>query len=128
MTNIFLLLFIDELVGFGMIDEKTLLEHGYVEYRKSPFESENVEKVYQKCFWDNHGRKYFLDVKKWEDFKHPHTGKKFPGGYEFETQLYEKGSHNPVNLLFLSGWSLDAVEAFVAKMFDADLLDYYENY
>lgn len=87
MTNIFLLLFIDELVGFGMIDEKTLLEHGYVEYRKSPFESENVEKVYQKCFWDNHGRKYFLDVKKWEDFKHPHTGKKFPGGYEFETQL-----------------------------------------
>ena len=104
-----------------------LIERGYMEYRKSPFDHDGVEHVYQKCFSDERGKRYFLNVHKWADMTHPHTKETIPGGYEFETQLYQKGTHEPINLLFLSSWKLEDAEAFVERLFANDMLDYYEN-
>ena len=109
-----------------MLTRKQLLEKGYREYPRTAFDNENIEHVYQKCFRDDKGIRYFMDVKKWKDVQHPSTGEIIVGGYEYETQLYKKDSHDAMNLLFLTTWDLDEAEAFVDKMFEADLLDYYE--
>lgn len=111
-----------------MLSPELLKEKGYKEYRKTPFEHNGVEHVYQKCFCDDHGKKYFIDVKKWEDMCHPYTGDIIPGGYEYELQLYQKGTHNAINMLFFNSWELDAVETFVENMFQTGVLDYYELY
>lgn len=48
--------------------------------------------------------------------------------YEYSCQLYKKGSHAPVNMLFFSDWSLEEVENFVESLFAAGQLDYYERW
>ena len=105
-----------------------LIEKGYHEYKPTPYEHQGVERVYQKCFRDNKGKKYFIDVKKWEDMFHPYTHELIPGGYEYETQLYKKGTHDPFNITFLSHWDIENVEEFVENLFQSGVLDYYEEF
>ena len=51
--------------------EQDILNAGYKEYPKTPFDHEGIEKNYQKCFRDDIGRKYFIDIHKWRDVRHP---------------------------------------------------------
>ena len=47
-----------------MTDEY-LLEQGYKKYNPTPFDNKSVVARFQKCFDDDFGRKYFIDVLKW---------------------------------------------------------------
>lgn len=108
-----------------MTDEY-ILSKGYHEYKPTHFDSPGVEKRFQKRFDDDKGKKYFIDIKKWEPITHPHTGEVFDLGYECETQMYKKDTHDAVNFDFLSSWDLDSVEEFMEKQFATGMFDYYE--
>lgn len=108
-----------------MTDEK-LLSKGYTEFTPGPFDNEGVIQCFQKRFRDEKGIKYFITVNKWEPFTHPHTGETFESSYEASTQLYRKDAHDAINMLFLSSWDIDDVEAYLESIFQTGLFDYYE--
>lgn len=108
--------------------EKHFAEKGYKKYNPTPFDNEGIEARFQKRFDDEKGKRYFIDIVKWSGFTHPHTGKKFPPSYEYETQMYQKGTHNAVDFEFHSSWSLEEVEAFMEKQFETGMFDYYEEW
>lgn len=107
--------------------DRDLIERGYKEYPPThPFHSTGVEKFFQKCFRDDKGKRYYLNVNKWRTLTHPHTGETIGPNYEFSVQLYQKGTHNPINLLFHSNWDIDAVEKHMKVLFLSGEYDYYE--
>lgn len=103
-----------------------LSARGYKQYERTPFDSQSVNCRFQKRFDDDKGKKYFIDVVEWSEFRHPHTGDIFPVSYEYECQLYKGGSHDAFDVQFHSSWVLDDVEAFVEKLFVSCGCDYYE--
>lgn len=107
--------------------DKDLIERGYVEFSPSPFASDGITTCFQKWFKDENGKRYFITVNKWIEMRHPYTGATFPSTYEYETQLYKKNTHDAVNILFHSSWSIEDVEDYMAIMFDSGLFDYYEE-
>lgn len=107
--------------------EQDILNAGYKEYSKTPFDHEGIEKNYQKCIHDDRGRKYFIDIHKWRDMKHPHTGELIEGGYEFTTQLNHKEYDKPVNMNFFSGWTIEEVEKSIEELWQL-MFRYYERY
>ena len=106
--------------------DKELIERGYKEYPLTCFHSDGIEKAFQKRFDDEAGKKYFIDVNKWAPMTHPHTGEIYGPAYEYEVQLYEKGTHNAVNITFHSTWDLDAVESTVEMIF-RNCMEHYER-
>ena len=103
------------------IIEKELEEKGFISYKPSSYE--RCEKCWQKCYRDKKGKKYFIDVKYWK-LIHPTTQDDL-SGYEVSGQYYLKGNHNAVNMSFLDS-SITEVEQFIDKLFELDLLEYYE--
>ena len=106
--------------------DQDFIERGYKEFRPTSLDSPYVEKCFQKRFDDDRGKKYFITVKKWEGWTHPHTGDKSPPGYEYDIQMYKKGDHDAIDILFHSTWSIEAVEDYMEKLWNTGLFDYYE--
>ena len=107
------------------IDEN-YISRGYTQYKPTPYDSEFVETRFQKRFDDDKGKKYFIDIIKHKGFVHPYTKEEYPPSYEYETQMYQKGTHNPVNFEFLSTWTIEEVEEFMEKQFATGMFDHYE--
>ena len=107
--------------------EQDILNAGYVEYPKTQFDHEGIEKNYQKCIKDNKGKKYFIDIHKWKDWWHPYTHEKYEGGYEYFCQLSDGVTDKPVNLIFFSGWTIKEVEETIEKIWQIQFR-YYERY
>lgn len=105
-----------------------VLKAGYKEYPKTCFDHPSVLRCFQKRFDDDVGKRYFIDIKKWEGCIHPHTGKSVDAEYEYDTQMYKKGSHDAVDILFHSSWKLEDVEDYLKKLFNTGLFDYYEKW
>ena len=55
------------------------------------------------------------------------TGKYVHNGFEYEAQLYQKGTHMPLNLTFHSEWTLDDVENYVEEIYMTGLFDPYDE-
>lgn len=107
--------------------EQDILNAGYKEYPKTPFDHEGIEKNYQKCFRDDIGRKYFIDIHKWRDVRHPYTGELIEGGYEFTTQLSDKNTDKPIDLNLFSGWTIEEAEATIERIWKIQF-KYYDKY
>lgn len=106
------------------IVKKELKDKFFHEYKKVPWQSDSLKHLYQKRYRDEKGTKYFIDVEEWE-IRHPSTGEDL-GGYEIKSQLYTKNYHDAINITFLDN-TISTAEAFIDKLFDADMLDYYEE-
>ena len=106
------------------ITERNLVEKGFVEYPKTFFDSDSVDHCYQKCYRDDLGKKYFLDVKHY-NLHHPLTQEDL-SGYEVSSQIYLKKNHHAVNLTFLDS-DIEEAESFIDYLFNQDRLDYYER-
>ena len=104
--------------------DQDFLNKGYNEYPPSQFEDENVVKLFQKCFKDNIGKKYYITVDKWKEWTHPYTKKKYPPAYEYKVQLYANGTHNAIDILYHHTWTLDDVEKHVEDLFTNGNYDY----
>ena len=89
--------------------------------------NEGIEKNYQKCFRDDIGRKYFIDIHKWRDIRHPYTGELIEGGYEFTTQLSDKNTDKPIDLNLFSGWIIEEAEATIERIWKTQFR-YYDKY
>ena len=106
--------------------DKDIIERGYAEYKPTIFDH-HVEKCFQKRFDDEIGKKYFIDIKKYEPIVHPDTGEAYQHSYEYETQLHNVDDE-PVNLTFFAGWTMEKVEDYVKQLFDTGLFQYYERW
>lgn len=107
------------------MNKEMLEELGFKQYEKTYLDSPACNGCWQKLYRDDKGKKYFLDVKHY-DLVHPTTGDQI-GGYEIETQVYLKGSHDAINIKFLND-NLEEAEKFVEFLFKEGKLDYYEEY
>ena len=105
-------------------NEQMLLDAGFAKYDVPSYEPSSVDACYQKRYKDGKNTKYFLDVKHW-DIKHPDTNADL-GGYEINGQFYLKGTHNAINMTFLTP-DLDEAENFINSLFDKGLLENYDT-
>lgn len=107
----------------NIIDHDWLISNGFVEYDVPIFDSPGIDHFYQKCYKDDFGKKYFIDVRHYK-IHHPTTFEDL-SGYEVSSQLYLKDSHDAVNMTFLVA-DIDEIEEFIDRLFDNNMLDYYE--
>jgi len=96
-----------------------------VKYKPTPFDSDGVETRFQKCFVDELGKKYFIDIVKWQPME-LNNGNRYGATYEYETQFYKKGTHDAVNIEFICSWSIEDVEDYLEKLFETGLFEHYE--
>lgn len=108
------------------MNDNDILNAGYKEYKPTPFHSEGVTRCFQKRFDDEKGKKYFIDINKWEFPPHPHTGEQIPESYEFETQFNK--NDKPMNITLFNRWEIEEVEQFFEEMWIKMNLDYYERW
>ena len=108
--------------------DKDFLKQGFHQFPPTQFDSSGVETCFQKRYDDDKGKKYFITVKKWSGWVHPHTGDKVPPGYEYDVQLYKKDDHDAIDLLFHSSWALADVEKYMEQLWNTGLFDYYEEW
>ena len=109
-----------------MATDKDFEDKGYRKWPPSAIDCPEVLYYYQKRFDGRNETKYFITAKMWRLELHNslndvHTG------FEYEVQLYQKETHNAMNLSFLTGWSLDDVEEYVEKIYQTGLFDPYES-
>lgn len=105
-----------------------LIRKGFKEYSRSRFDSPYVKRAFQKRILDDEGnRKYFVDVLMYEAIRDPRANKSWGPNFELRAQLYKKGSHKPIDLLFHASWDEDSVEQFINRMFEAGLLENYDT-
>lgn len=53
-----------------------------------------------------------------------HSWGSMPENFEVEVTLYQKGTHEPVNLKFFCDWTLDDVEDYVQKIYQVGFEPY----
>ena len=105
---------------------RILKEKGYKEYPTGPFDSDGIERCFQKCIKDEKGKCYFIDVNIWEDMFHPATREEIEGGFEYVIYFYNK-ERLPIKMLFYAGWEIEDVEEYAKKLFATGLFQRYEE-
>jgi len=111
-----------------MTDEY-LIKHGYKKHSPALLDLPNVLARFQKFFTDNDGKKYFINVIKWENEPiTPSNQDNFwePISYYYEVHLTMFEKAKSINLNFFSDWTLEEVEEFMEKMFNSMQPNYYE--
>lgn len=111
-----------------MTSEKELLANGYKRYKPSVVDGECVTDLYQKCFRDDTGKKYYINVKRWDMSRYSDANHTYPVSFEYDVQMYQKKTHNAVNIEFFSDWTLADVEEHVEWLFSSGRFDYYEKF
>lgn len=113
-----------------MTDEH-LLEHGYKQYKPTPFDNKSVVAKFQKQFSDEFGKKYFITVSKWSHNHVPENRRDKwwePFTYCYEVQISMFDEQKTINLEFFSDWALEEVEKFMEDFFGKMKPNYYELY
>ena len=117
-------------VGLGWDEAKPVKKKGGFfsgfSGRTSDIDCDAVKYFYQKRFDGTAAQKYFITAKKWEMCDN--TGKQVYNGFEYEVQLYQKGTHLPLNLTFHKEWTLDDVENYVEEIYITGLFEPYDEY
>ena len=108
--------------------DNDIIKAGYYEYDPSNLADAGVIKCFQKLFKDENGKKYFIDIKKWKGYTHPHTGEEFPESYEFFMQLNYGKNDCPINFELFNGWTIYEVEEFAEKLFKTNMFKYYDEF
>ena len=109
-----------------MITDEILTNKGYKKFKPSPWQHESITDLFQKCFKDKHGKKYFITVNKWKSWIHPHTGEEFPPAYEITVQF--TFNENPVDMNFFHWDHLDQAEEKIEEIWKKCGFDYYETF
>lgn len=100
------------------------LNNGFKEFTPPSLRSYiGVTTMFQKCYHDEKGKKYFINIKVWDWTYTDKVDENFT--IEFEGQYYQKGTHNAVNFTFID-WTLTEVETWLDGLFAAGFLEHYE--
>lgn len=111
-----------------LITDERIRQAGYTEYTPSSIDNECITKFFQKCFSDDVGKKYYIDIKRWDFPPHPYTGESIPTSYEFEVQFNTEDDRVMDLTLFSHGWTIENAEEFVEEMWQKMHLAYYERW
>lgn len=103
-----------------------LLERGYGEYEPSRFDK-GVERVFQKHFDDDYGKRYYLDIKMYAQYADPYGLEESGPVFDVFAQMYRKDTHNAVNLSCLRDWSIVDAEAFFEELFESGMFVHCDN-
>lgn len=114
-----------------MTDEY-MLERGYRKFNPIPrIDNEHVVARFQKRFDDDFGKKYFINVVKWDNSYIPetHRGNWYKlYSYEYDTQFSIGKDDNALDMTFHSSWTLEQVEDFIESFFKRMKPNYYEDW
>lgn len=103
------------------INIQELLDKGYKEFRPTMLNAV-TETAYQKCFRNENGDAlYFINVYMYCHYIIQEIN------FEIEVQLYQKGTHEPVNLRFFCGWTLADVEEYIQRIYEVGFEPYDES-
>ena len=80
---------------------------------------------FQKRYDDDTGKKYFITATLYPPMRHPYTGAMYYPNYTFTIQLYQKGTHAPVNLEFFDSWKVADVEEAAEKIWNTGMWEHY---
>ena len=105
--------------------DKDFIEAGYTQWKPSPYNGECNTAMFQKRFDDDFGKKYFITANKW-DFSRYEPDRE--PSYEFTSQVYDKSTHDAIDITFLVGWTIERVEKWMDDHWSADEYDYYEKF
>lgn len=93
------------------INIQELFDKGYKEFSPTRFDTAN--RCFQKRFRAENGDTlYFITINMY------HSRGVIPENFEVEVQLYQKETHEPVNLKFFCGWTLADVEEYVQRIYE----------
>ena len=101
-------------------NDEFFIDKGFHRYEKTEFQNDGIDYNFQKRYDDEIGKKYFLDVAKW-NWKEFHRSELPDYSYEISCQLYKKDDHKAVDIQFHSDWDLEEVEDFVEFLFQNGL-------
>lgn len=107
------------------MENKDLLNRGYHRYAPTRFHADGITDCFQKRFDDKKGKKYFINVNKWEGWYHPTTNELFAPAYEYEIVFTKNGA--PIRMLFYSNWTIEDVEVEAERIWATMGYDYYEE-
>ena len=109
-----------------IITDERLLELGFKKYNTNGVLYDAKKYLFQKRYMNDAGDTlFFLDVYKWDwSFAADRVPEQYT--YEITVQLYQKGSHDSVNIEFSINTSIEDAEQFIMKMFDAGMVEPYE--
>ena len=109
--------------------EEYIISKGYYKGKPSQFDDKAVICRYQKRFDDEIGKKYFIDILKYDLSRVPEkmqTELKEIDAYEFEMQVTIGEGNKVINMRYFCDWTLDDVEKFAEDFFDKMKINYYE--
>ena len=106
--------------------DQDILDRGYKEYKPTPFHNSGIVKCFQKRFDDGTGKKYFIDIHKWDFSRYTDIPDPYP--YEYHMQMYAGEDRDAIDITFHSSWKIENVEAYVEKMFQVMEMEYYEKW
>ena len=102
------------------INIQELLDKGYKEFPPTRFDT--ADRCFQKRFKAENGDTlYFINVNMY------YSWGTTPENFEVETQLYQEGTHEPVNLKFFCDWTLTDAEEYVQRIYKAGFEPYERN-
>lgn len=102
------------------IDIQELLDKGYKEFHPTRFDI--ADRCFQKRFRAENGDTlYFINVNMY------YSWGTIPENFEVEVRLYQKGTHEPVNMKFFCDWSLADVEDYVQRIYNVGFEPYEEE-
>ena len=102
------------------INIQELLDKGYKEFRPTRFDT--ADRRFQKRFRAENGDTlYFINADMY------YSWGTIPENFEVEVQLYQKGTHEPVNLKFFCDWSLADAENYIQRIYNAGFEPYEEE-
>lgn len=108
------------------MNDKDLLDRGYHRYDPTSFRCVGLTDCFQKRFDDEKGKKYFINVNKWEGWYHPTTNEFFGPAYEYEITFTKNGA--PIRMLFYANWTIEDVELEAERIWATMGYDYYEEW
>lgn len=106
--------------------KEELINAGYKRYKPSPIDNECVTDLYQKCITDDIGKKYYINVKRWDFSIHGRNNE--PIGYEADVQFRVKNTGEYTDIVCLDGWSIKDIEKYYADLWYTGMFRYYEKW
>lgn len=109
-----------------IITDEKLIELGFKKYNTYNNLYDAKKYLFQKRYMNDEGDTlYFLDIYKWDwSFANDKVPEQYT--YQITTQLYQKGTHEAINIEFGVGMAVEDAEKFIAGMFEAGMVEPYE--
>ena len=106
--------------------DERLIELGFKKYNTNGSLYDAKKHLFQKRYMNDAGDTlYFLDVYKWDwSFAADRVPDQYT--YQITTQLYQKGTHEAINIEFGVGMTIEDAEQFIDTMFDTGMVEPYE--